>query len=363
MSAAAADVFTSFEFVATGPFTDPTWASPYTATFSTGNAETRGIPQFYISGANSWHVLVNTTAAVTFETLPNTLSFFVRTENATDDATVRVLDTTGADVIMPLVATTMFQQINIDLNPGDALIETVLIESAAGGNITGGDAVIDDLTFGYSGFGFAGATDDIDCAVAETLEFFCVLTNTGNAVATVGGTVQVMNNTEVSGSGTLYAVPGSTLADGSTFASVTISAGTVSTANTLDVTVEAAGTTSTITTTYDTIIYERASDFATIAAAYQTFDIFGEASSFVIDAAGVISGQSANCVLAGQVTIINAAFNVYDVSVDVTDTAACAVGTGTYNGLGLSADDMVMDDAFIFGAFTTDMAIAGQAVK
>ena len=288
----------------------------------------------------------------------------MRTENATDDATIRVLDTTGADVIVPLVANDVFQQINIDLDPGDPLIESVLIESAAGGNITGGDAVIDDLTFGYSGFGFAGATDDINCAVAETLEFACVLSDTGTGapVATVGGTVQVTNNTEVSGSGTLYAVPGSTLADGSTSAALTISAGTASTANTLDVTVEAAGTTSTITTTYDTI-YERASDFATIAAAYQTFDIFGEMSAFAIDAAGVISGQSVNCLLAGQVTIINAAFNVYDVSIDVTDTAACAVGTGTYNGLGLSADDMALDDAFIFVAFTADMAIAGQAVK
>ena len=360
VSVAAADVFESFEFNATGGFVRGT--TPYRATYSNGNAETRGVPAFYISGVNAWHILSGTSATVTFETLPNTLTFFVRTENAADVSNIDIFDADGA-LIQNVVPTNVYQPLNAPISvvrgAGQTLIGSVVVTSTSGG-----DVVIDDLTIGYSGSGFAGATDDIDCAVADTLEFACILrdTVTGVAVATVGGTVQVTNNTDVSGSGTLYAVPGSVLADGKTFANVTISAGTVSEANTLDLTVEAAGTTSTVSTTYD-VIYERASDLATIGAVYTTFDIFGEMSSFTIDAAGVISGQSVNCMLNGQVTIIDAAFNVYDVSVTVTNTAACAVGAGTYNGLGSSVDDTVMDDAFVFSAFTADMAIAGQAVK
>ena len=357
VSAAAADVSTSFEFRATGPFTRG--VSPYTHTYSSGNAETRGIPQFYITGSNAWHILTGTSATVTFETLPNTLTFFVRTENAADVSNIDIFDADGA-LIQNVVPTNAFQMISVFRGAGQTLIGSVEVTSTSGG-----DVVIDDLTFGYSGSGFAGATDDIDCLVADNLEFVCILsdTGTGDVLATVGGTVLVANNTEVSGSGTLYAVPGSVLADGNTFANVTISAGTVSEANTLDLTVDAAGTTSTIATTYD-VIYERASNLSTIEAVYTTFDIFGDPSSFSIDAAGVISGQSnAGCMLAGQVTIIDAAFNAYDVSVDVTNIASCAVSDGTYDGLGVSANDMAMDDAFVFAAFTADMAIAGQAVK
>ncbi len=356
MSVAAADVFTSFEFGATGGFVDGT--TPYSATYSNGNAETRGVPAFYISGSNSWHILIGTMATVTFETMPNTLTFFVRTENAADVSNIDIFDADGA-LIQNVLPTNAFQMISVVRGAGQTLIGSMEVTSTSGG-----DVVIDDLTFGYSGSGFAAATDNIDCAVADTLEFACILSDTvtGVAVATVGGTVQVTNNTDVSGSGTLYAVPGSVLADGNTFANLTISAGTVSEANTLDLTVEAAGTTSTISTTYD-VIYERASDLATIAAVYPTFDIFGEVSAFTIDAAGVISGQSVNCLLAGQVTIIDAVFNAYDVSLTVTNSVACAVGAGTYNGLGSSVDNVGMDDAFVFAAFTADMAIAGQAVK
>ena len=224
---------------------------------------------------------------------------------------------------------------------------------------SGGDVVIDDFTFGFS-----DTTDQVGCIVAETMEFVCVTRNAADEfIASAQGTVQIANLNQVTGSGTLYAAPGFTLNDGSTFAALTISAGTVSEGNTLDFTIDAAGTTSTIATTYD-VIYERASNLSTIEAVYTTFDIFGDPSSFSIDAAGVISGQSnAGCMLAGQVTIIDAAFNAYDVSVDVTNIAACAVSDGTYDGLGVSANDMAMDDAFVFAAFTADMAIASQAVK
>ena len=355
VTAASPDVFTSFEFNAVGPFTDPSWASPYTATFSSGNAETRGIPQFYITGANAWHILIGTSATVTFETLPNTLTFFARTVNAADVSNIDILDENGA-LILNVVPTNAFQPLNAPISvvrgAGQTLIGSVEVTSTSGG-----DVVIDDFTFG-----FAETTDDIACIVAETMEFACVIGTAPNFIASAQGTVQIANLNQVTGSGTLYAAPGFTLNDGSTFAALTISAGTVSEGNTLDFTVDVAGTTRTRTvSTFFDAIYNRGSNLATVAAVYTTFDIFGDMSSFTIDANGVITGNSvAGCVLNGQVTIIDAAFNAYDVALDV---ANCAGLNGMYDGLGLSDDAVVMDDSFAFAVFTAQTVIIGEAVK
>ena len=354
VTAAAPDVFTSFEFNAVGPFTDPSWASPYTATFSSGNAKTVGNPLFYKSGAFSWHILNATSAIVTFETNPSSLNFWVRTETAADVAEIRILDDTAPTpiVIQPIIVpNNVFQQITINRMPGQTLIGSVEVTSTSGG-----DVIIDDFTFGFS-----DTTDQVGCIVAETMEFVCVTRNAADEfIASAQGTVQIANLNQVTGSGTLYAAPGFTLNDGSTFAALTISAGTVSEGNTLDFTVDAAGTTSTVSTFFDAI-YNRGSDLATVAAVYTTFDIFGDMSSFTIDANGVITGNSvAGCVLNGQVTIIDAAFNAYDVALDV---ANCAGLNGMYDGLGLSQDDIVMDDSFAFAVFTAQTVIVGEAVK
>jgi hypothetical protein len=349
VTAAAPDVFTSFEFTAAGPFS--VGVAPFTATYSNGNAESRGIPTFYISGFNSWHVLIGTSATVTFGTLPSSVNFFVRTENATDVSEIQIRDE-NTNLIQTIVPTNAFQEITINSGPGEPLIGSVDVISTSGG-----DVVIDDFTFG-----FAQVTDDIGCLVSNMLEFACVISDTVSdaVIASVQGTAQIANGNQVSGSGTLFAAPGFTLSDGSTVAALTISAGTVSEGNTLNLTVDAAGVSTTISTTFDNS-YDRASDLATIAAVYTTFDIFGDPSSFTIDAAGVIAGQSnSGCVLNGQVSIIDAMFNAYDVSVDV---ANCGALDGMYDGLGTSQDDVVMDDTFIFAVFTAQTAIVGGAEK
>jgi hypothetical protein len=281
------------------------------------------------------------------------LTFFVRTENAADVTNIDILDENGA-LILNVVPTAVFplQMISVVRGAGETLIGSVEVTSTSGG-----DVVIDDFTFG-----FAETTDDIACIVAETMEFACAIVDTvsGNFIASAQGTIQIANLNQVSGSGTLYAVPGFTLNDGSTFAALIISAGTVSEGNTLDFTVDAAGTTSTVSTIFDAL-YNRGSDLATVAAVYTTFDIFGDMSSFTIAANGVITGMSvAGCVLNGQVTIIDAAFNAYDVALDV---ANCAGLNGMYDGLGLSDDDVVMDDSFAFAVFTAQTVIVGEAVK
>ena len=349
VTAAAADVFTSFEFNAAGPFTVGT--APFRATFSNGNAESRGIPSFYISGANSWHILVGTAATVTFETLPSSVNFHVRMPSNADVGEVRILDE-NSTLIQTIVATGAFQEVTVNRAAGQTLIGSVEVTSTSGG-----DVVIDDFTFG-----FAQTTDDIGCLVSNTLVFACVLSDatTGDILASAQGTVAIANGNQVSGSGTLHAAPGLTLSDGSTVAALTISGGTVSESNTLNLTVDAAGVTSTISTTFDAT-YDRGSDLATIAAVYTTFDIFGDPSSFTIDAAGVITGQSnSGCVLNGQVSIIDAAFNTYDVSLDV---ASCGALDGMYAGLGTSQDDVVMDDTFVFAVFAAQTAIVGVAEK
>ena len=59
-------------------------------------------------------------------------------------------------------------------------------------------------------------------------------------------------------------------------------------------------------------------------------------------------------------SIIDAAFNTYDVSLDV---ANCGALDGMYAGLGTSQDDVVMDDTFVFAVFTSQTAIVGVAEK
>ena len=349
VTAAAPDVFTSFEFNAAGPFT--VGVAPFRATFSNGRAESRGIPSFYITGANSWHILIGTSATVTFETLPSSVNFHVRMPTAGDVGEIRILDENTA-LIQTIVPNAVFQEITINRTAGQTLIGSVEVTSTSGG-----DVVIDDFTFG-----FAQATDDIGCLVSVNLKFACVISDatTGDILASAQGTVQIANGNQVSGSGTLYAAPGLTLNDGSTVAALTISGGTVSEGNTLDLTFDAAGVSTTISTVFDNS-YDRGSDLATIAAVYTTFDIFGDPSSFTIDAAGVITGQSnSGCVLNGQVLIIDAAFNTYDVSLDV---ASCGGLDGMYDGLGTSQDDIAMDDTFVFAVFTAQTAIIGAAQK
>jgi hypothetical protein len=97
---------------------------------------------------------------------------------------------------------------------------------------------------------------------------------------------------------------------------------------------------------------------------YTMFDLFGDMSSFNIDATGVISGQSATgCVLSGQVSVIDAAANVYDVNL-IADAATCGALSGSYDGLGTSQDEDVADDSFIFAVFVDgQLMIVGQAVK
>jgi hypothetical protein len=342
-------VSTSFEFDANGPFSVGT--SPRTATFSNGVAEARGTPEFHITGDFSWYVLVGTSATVTFETLPSSLSFWVRTENPADVSEIQIFDEAGA-LIQSVTPTDVYQEIDVTRLAGETFIGTFDVNSTSGG-----DVIIDNLTLGFS-----STTDGIDCVVAISLEVACVLTDTATdeVIGAAQAAIQVTNNNQVSGTGVLYAAPGFVLTDGSVVTALTITGGTFIERDTLNLTVDAAGVTSTVSTLYDAI-YERGSSLDTVGGVYSSFDIFGDPSSFAIDANGAISAQSnSGCIANGQVTIIDGLFNAYDVDLDVS---GCAGLDGSYDGLGITQDSNATDDEFPFAVFSGQTTIVGAPVK
>ena len=98
----------------------------------------------------------------------------------------------------------------------------------------------------------------------------------------------------------------------------------------------------------------------TVEAVYASIDIFGNTLSFVIDANGGITGQSAFCVLNGQLSIIDANFNAYDVQLE---TSMCGNLDGMYDGLDITQDDVGTDDVFVFVVTNALNAITGAAIK
>ena len=146
-------------------------------------------------------------------------------------------------------------------------------------------------------------------------------------------------------------------------APLTISAGAVVEDTSLNLTVDNLGLSIAVTSVFDAT-YDRGADLATVQAMYTTAEIFGDMSSFDIDAAGAITGQTASgCVLSGQVSVIDAAANTYDVNL-VAEAATCGALSGSYDGLGTSQDEAVMDDVFIFAVFVdTQRMTVGQAIK
>jgi hypothetical protein len=340
-----ANLVTGFETVGLGDFTVGT--APFTATFEGGVAETRGVPGFYRDGINSWHILGAATIAL--ETPANTLSFWTRTIANGDAATIVVRDTAGT-----MIGTTIV--------PPDGTITEFIVNSAGGLpidsvdiNVTTGEIVIDVVTFGFPSI---ASTDDVACLIDSNSAFVCIVSDatTGDLISGANGTVAVAVD-QVSGTGWLYAAPGGSFADGSTIAALTISAGTVVENTSLDLTIDGTGVSIDVTTTYDSV-FDRGSDLATAAASWLNFDIFGDASTFDVDVAGAISGVSGDgCMLIGDVTVMDAAVNAYDLAITVTDGGNCGVPTGDYIGLGAIQDDLVMDDNFVFAVFVDGVSM------
>jgi len=148
---------------------------------------------------------------------------------------------------------------------------------------------------------------------------------------------------------------------------LTMSGGTFSAGNSVDVTVDAAGITSSFTTSFHPSNSD-GSNLADVAAIYEYFNISEEDSSLAISTTGKLSGQSTRgCVLDGQVTISDATLNVYDVALDIMDIANCSVPDGRYSGLGAMLRDAargdISGDVFLFTVFTNQNGAVGFGVK
>ena len=249
-------------------------------------------------------------------------------------------------------------EINVTRDPaiGESLIGSVVI------TVENGEIVIDLFTFGYPS---TASTDAVACLIAPDDEFVCVVSDatTGDLIAGANGTVSAAVD-QVSGMCWLYAVPGGSFADGSSIAALTISAGTVAENTSLDLTIDGTGVSIAVTATFEPS-FTRGSDLATVEASWMNFDIFGDASSFDVDNAGLISGTSdAGCMLLGQVSVTDATVNAYDVALTVTVGGTCGVAAGDYNGLGGTADDIGMDDQFPFAVFVDGLSmIIGAPTK
>lgn len=342
---APADVSTSFEFDATAPF--DIGDTPYTASFSAGTARSDADTTLQNTGTFSWHIPASTTATVTFESNPQTLSLFARNAATGAASTIEILNDHGV-VIQTASPGDTFQEVALAGTPGESRIGSIRVT-----NSSGGDVVIDDLTFGY-------VADDgtIDCVVSEGGEYACTLRNAAanQLLGGVAGTLSVSGTQDVSGTGERYAVLGNFLPNGTRGADLTVSSGTVSERTTLDLTMTASGLTMTATMTYD-VDYEKGSALANVEGNYipnQSMLFGNELDPYIIDTAGVITAAfttpgGLNCTVSGQVNIIDAAWNAYDVSMNLMD---CGIRDGDYTGLGITRDVNGTNDRFAVRIFS-----------
>lgn len=350
---APADVSTSFEADATAPF--DIGVSPYTASFSAGSARTDTDTTLQNTGTFAWHIPASTTANITFESNPQTLSLFARNADTGVTSTIEILDDKG-QVIATASPGDSFGEVTLAGTPGDSRIGSIRVTNSTGG----GDVVIDDLTFGY-----LAEDGTIDCVVTEDGEYACTLRNAAanRLLGGVEGTLSVSGTQDVSGTGRRYAVLGTFLPNGTRGADLTVSSGMVTERTTLDLTMTASGLTTTATMTYDAD-YEKGSALENVEGNYipnQSMLFGNQLDPYIIDTAGVVTAafttpDGLNCTVSGQVSIIDAAWNVYDVSMDLFD---CGIRDGDYTGLGITRDVNGTNDRFAVRIFSDLNDITG----
>ena len=137
--ARAVDVFTSFEFNATAPFSVGT--APESADFSAGVAKSLGNIDLYVTGAFSWHVASGETATATFVTPASAVEFFHRTAAAGVVSEIRVFDQNNVEILSQ-TPTGTFQSVSVVRAAGETLIGSFEVAVTSGG-----DVVVDDLSF------------------------------------------------------------------------------------------------------------------------------------------------------------------------------------------------------------------------
>lgn len=355
---AAPDVTISFSSAEVAPF--ERGSAPYTASFETSvldGAESDGEVYSVAPGAFS---------DIGFETWAHTLSFTHSITNAGDNAVITLLDIDG-NPIDTVIPTDTADTYSIELTLADAKIATLRVDNTGAANT--GSVVIDDIVFGYA---VPDAAGNIDCVITVDNEFACTLRNEGASAIEGGarGTLSVTTEDEVSGSGEVYAALGNSLPNGPDSggapirgAALTVSSGTIVEGSTLELVLESPAQITTATMTYDDD-YDKPSSLATIAGTLTDVEIFGNAGALVISPEGVVDGSfttqgatPANCTITGQVNIIDAEQNAYDVSMNLSlagPAPNCGVRSGDYTGLAITrdTDGDDVEDRIVFRVFS-----------
>jgi hypothetical protein len=177
------------------------------------------------------------------------------------------------------------------------------------------------------------------------------------------GTALVSNGNQVSANYTFVANLGTTFSDGSTRATCTRS-GTVVERQSLTVNSQCtstAGNTSQVSVTLAfNALYNRDASLATIAGNY---DDSGDVLN--ITSSGVLFEQDATdgCVLNGQVTVVNPAYNAYEVQFSVSNCNANLAELNGTSWAGIAAlDNTVSPEELVF-AVVGDVTVSGNVAK
>lgn len=109
---------------------------------------------------------------------------------------------------------------------------------------------------------------------------------------------------------------------------------------------------------YDSI-YERGSSLARVVGTYSDTDgTYTE--TYTIDSSGDITGSDTDgCVINGQISIVNSAYNDYGIQLTVSN---CAI-SGNYTGAAVLLDDEEMDDTLLSFMSSDDYVVAGSVTR
>ena len=138
--------------------------------------------------------------------------------------------------------------------------------------------------------------------------------------------------------------------------------GTVVSGGTLKATVEdSSGGTSDVDLVYEAQIYERSIALSDLAGSWSG-SVPGLSFSITIDSSGGFTAVGSDgCIASGDLSIPNSSRNMIAGDISVSGSA-CAVN-GSYNGLGLLADNVSTNDVLIFGYANNDYGFAYSAAR
>jgi len=243
----------------------------------------------------------------------------------------------------------------MSLQKGISLTSIACVLTACGGGGGGGGdtsappaplTVVDELHGGiWSGTttgSQGGGTQDLIGVSTDDGRFrFLSLDTGGQFIGT-----STVDGTSITGSGIGYAPIGYAWIDGSVYTDVTLS-GTINERSTFSGNWAAStGETGTFNFAYESL-HQRDSSLGLVADTWISFNDSGNPIGTVsIDAAGRLDGQdAAGCLYSGTVSIIDANYNVYDLSLSVLN---CSSANGDYSGLGILTDNVNQNDTFVY---------------